>query len=72
MSRHLTFVDAVLAGSATTDQVDDWVDRWHTSDTGSIELHEFLGLDETEMESWLRETSTLDEIISQKRSERDG
>lgn len=68
MSRHLSFVDAVLAGQATTDDVDDWVERWHSSDTGDIELNQFLGLDEREMESWLRETESLDDIIVRRRT----
>lgn len=68
MSRELSFVDAVLAGRATADQVDNWVDRWHTSDAGGVELHDFLGLDESEMENWLNETHTLDEIIGRRRA----
>jgi hypothetical protein len=68
VSRHLSFVDAVLAGQATTDDVDDWVERWHSTDTGDTELHQFLGLDEREMESWLRETESLDDIIVRRRT----
>jgi hypothetical protein len=67
MSKKHTFVDAVLAGTATTEQVEDWVDQWHTTDTGDIELHAFLGLKESEMEAWLREITTLDEIIASRR-----
>ncbi|MFM7391352.1 MAG: hypothetical protein ACKO2R_02745 [Actinomycetota bacterium] len=66
MSSRKTFVDAVLTGSATVDQVDDWVERWHTTDTGEVELHEFLGLEMSEMESWLCELATLDEIIARR------
>ena len=68
MSRHLSFVDAVLAGQATTDDVDDWVERWHSTDTGDIELHQYLGLDEREMESWPRQTESLDDIIVRRRT----
>ena len=61
-----TFVDAVLAGLASTDDVDDWIERWHTTDTGDKELHEFLGLLETEMESWLQSGETLEQIIARR------
>ncbi|MEY3131957.1 MAG: hypothetical protein RLZ29_294 [Actinomycetota bacterium] len=61
-----TFVDAVLAGLASTDDVDDWIERWHTTDTGDTELHEFLGLLETEMESWLQSGETLEQIIARR------
>ena len=61
-----TFVDAVLAGLASPDQVDDWIERWHTTDTGDTELHDFLGLEETEMESWLQSGETLEQIIARR------
>ena len=61
-----TFVDAVLAGLASPDQVDDWIERWHTSDTGDTELHDFLGLEETEMESWMQSGETLEQIIARR------
>jgi hypothetical protein len=66
MSSELSFVEAVLAGKATGDQVDDWVDRWHTADSADTELHTFLGLNEAEMESWLTESLTLEEIIGRR------
>jgi hypothetical protein len=66
MSSGLSFVEAVLAGKATADQVDDWVDRWHTTDSADTELHTFLGLNEAEMESWLTESLTLEEIIGRR------
>lgn len=61
-----TFVDAVLAGLASLDQVDDWIERWHTSDTGDTELHDFLGLQESEMESWMQSGETLEQIIARR------
>lgn len=66
MSSELSFVEAVLAGKATADQVDDWVDRWHTANNAETELHIFLGLSETEMESWLTESLPLEEIIGRR------
>lgn len=58
-----TFIDAVLAGRATADDVDDWIEKWHTTDTGDIEIHEFLGLNESEMEAWARSDATLEQLI---------
>ena len=58
-----TFVDAVLAGRATADDVDDWIEKWHTTDTGDVELHEFLGLNESDMEAWVRSNATLEQLI---------
>ena len=58
-----TLIDAVLAGRATADDVDDWIEKWHTTDTGDIEIHEFLGLNESEMEAWARSDATLEQLI---------
>ena len=58
-----TFIDAVLAGRATADDVDDWIEKWHTTDTGDIELHEFLSLNESEMGAWVRSDATLEQLI---------
>ncbi|NBY57343.1 MAG: hypothetical protein EBQ57_03260 [Actinobacteria bacterium] len=62
----LTFVDAVLAGRATAEDVDDWIERWHTTDTGDTELHEFLGLNEDEMGLWVSANATLEQIIARR------
>lgn len=40
---HRTFIDAVLAGDAVLSDLDDWVGRWHDSDS-DLKLHEWLGL----------------------------
>jgi hypothetical protein len=61
-----TFIDAVLAGRAKTDDIDDWIERWHTTDTGEIELHEFLGLNENEMELWVGSHASLEQIIASR------
>lgn len=37
------FVDAVLAGEAAWNELDDWVAEWHSSDSEQ-DLHEWLGL----------------------------
>jgi hypothetical protein len=38
-----TFIGHCVAGTARAEEFDDWVHRWHESDTG-MELHEFLGM----------------------------
>lgn len=65
MSRReiLTFVDAVLAGDALSDDVDDWVDAWHDapeeSPISDLRLHEYLGLTESEYGTWVMHPESL-------------
>jgi hypothetical protein len=64
-----TFVDRCLAGEALLDEIDDYVDIWHSSDA-AIPLHEFLGLSWDEYSAWVGNPRVLPFIISSKRSGR--
>jgi hypothetical protein len=47
-----TFMERYLAGEARDDEIDDYVDAWHTT-PGGQELHEFLGMSKDEYGLWL-------------------
>lgn len=47
-----TFMDDVGAGSATPDQIDDYIDNWHDSAENGTPLHTFLGLTWDEYKRW--------------------
>jgi len=47
-----TFMDEYLAGRATQDDIDDWIEEWHQGDSG-LEAHEFLGLTWPEYSRWV-------------------
>lgn len=38
------FIDDVLSGKATYDDLEDYVDKWHECGGAGVELHEYLGL----------------------------
>jgi hypothetical protein len=59
-------VDDLLAGRATLEDVEDYVDRWHESDDHR-ELHEFLGLDWDEYALWAERPHTLRHIVFARR-----
>jgi len=50
---HTTFIDACAAGTAAPSELDDYVEFWHTHDTGNS-LEEFLGLTTEEFDQLLR------------------
>jgi hypothetical protein len=57
-----SFVDLCLEGKVLPDQIDDFVDAWHSA-AGDEPLHEYLGMDESEYSLWLRDPDTLSYIV---------
>lgn len=43
MSNRLPFVDLAVRGDVMPDEIDDFIDTWHASDSEQ-ELHDYLGL----------------------------
>ena len=71
---NLTFVHAVLAGTASAEEVDDWIDRWHDSPCGEdgnqaivdgyhCELHEYLGMPWGEYAEWVAHPESILKLI---------
>lgn len=52
------FVDACLQGDALLDEIDDYVDKWHESDSDE-ELDTFLGFTESEYDLWLNQGDSI-------------
>ena len=48
-----SFIEAYLAGEVNLDNLDDYIQHWHTNDTGN-ELREFLGMTSEEYTEWLK------------------
>lgn len=57
------FIDLCLAGHALPEDIDDFVDQWHDSDS-TLPLSEYLGMSSDEYESWLHAPDTLNSIIT--------
>ena len=57
-----TFVDDWKAGIAQPDQIDDYVDRWHTSNS-TLSLAAFLGLTSDQYTRWLEKPEQLHQIL---------
>lgn len=65
-----TFISAVLAGQASPDDADDWVEVWHDNP----HLHEQAGLDDflgftvTEAANWVRDPDVIHEIVEARKT----
>ena len=66
MSKQQTFIDLCLAGEASIEEIDDFVDAWHADPEGG-ELHYYLGMTEEEYSLWLRAPDALPCILRARR-----
>jgi hypothetical protein len=56
------FIDLCLSGDVLTEEIDDFVDKWHESDSDES-LEDFLGLTAREYELWVKNPKFLDYIV---------
>lgn len=60
-----TFFEQYLAGDVEADDIDDFVDFWHSQFAGSEvypPLHDFLGMQQAEYSAWVADSSSLPRI----------
>lgn len=65
----LTFMGLYLNGQASSQEIDDYVDKWHTN-PGMQEIYEFLGMSEEEYSLWLRDPDALPYIARARKEAR--
>ncbi|MDF3821617.1 hypothetical protein P3G55_17055 [Leptospira sp. 96542] len=62
LSNSKSFIDLCLAGERFIDEIDDFVDEWHDSDS-TLSLSEFLGMTKDEYALWVEKPGILSYII---------
>lgn len=62
-----SFIELVLDGQASCEEADDFVERWHESDS-TMSLHKYLGLSWEDYALWVKSPSELESIIARRRS----
>jgi hypothetical protein len=65
MSDTAAFLDLVARGEASLDEIDDFIDRWHGSDTQQS-LASYLGMTDDEYAAWLAEPDQLAAIQARR------
>lgn len=58
----LKFMDACLQGEALLEEIDDFIDEWHESDSNE-EVYEYLGMTFEEYSLWVENDSILKTIF---------
>lgn len=62
ISKSKTFIDLCLLGQRFIDEIDDFVEEWHDSDSKQS-LSEFLGMTKEEYSLWVEKPGILSYII---------
>jgi len=66
MSEQLSFLEGVLEGRAKIAEIDDFVERWHESESAA-DLSDYLGMRPDEYSLWLENPEMLAVICSARR-----
>lgn len=56
------YMDELLDGEAFLDEIDDYIDDWHNSDSDE-KIYEYLGMTEEEYGLWVEDESVLKSIV---------
>jgi hypothetical protein len=64
-----TFMDAVLAGDALHQDIDEWIDAWHESPAeDTTELHDYLGMTWEEYRLFVERPESLRFALAARRT----
>ncbi len=61
-----SFIARCLQGELLTEEIDNWVEQWHHSDS-ELSLAEYLGMTVEEYNAWLLDDGILPFIIKARR-----
>lgn len=62
------FIQLALRGEVLSDEIDDFVEAWHLSDTDE-EMHIFLGMSFEEYSLWASDPDAIELILSARHSD---
>ena len=62
-----SFIELCLSGERRLDDVDDFIESWHSGSGGDVTLREALGLSNQEYSVWLATPEILGDIIEKRR-----
>ena len=64
-----SFIELVVDGKVSVDEIDDFVDVWHRKPNGES-LYKYLGMEKSEYALWVRDPDSLTLIIKARREGR--
>ena len=62
------FLDLCVSGQASADEIDDFVDAWHESNSTQT-LAEFLGMTAAEYQRWVIDPASLTSLVQSHRQQ---
>jgi len=64
------YISMCLSGDALLTDVNDFIDKWHETDTG-LSIEDYLGMSKHEYNAWLLDDSILPYIIRSRHEKKD-
>ena len=64
----MDYVDLVLEGLATIDEIDYYIEKWHEDKSVECELYDYLGMTESEYFDWVRDPDYIHEILLRRKN----
>jgi len=65
-----SFIEKCINGDASLDEIDNYIDEWHDSDSDiNLELHEFLGMSWEEYSLWAVKPRLLAERLNHRKQD---
>lgn len=62
-----TFIDMCVEGTKKFEDLDDFIDEWHKSDS-KIDLRKAIGLTKSQYEDFLRDDAFIEDLILQEKA----
>lgn len=64
----MSYIADVIAGKATLDEIDDYIEYWHTHADVLGRLHDHLGMTWDEYRHWVAHPDSLEEVVAARRA----
>jgi len=65
------FIELVLEGKVSPEDIDLYVEEWWHSSVFDVELYDYLGMTWVEYSTWARNPNKLEEIINNRKGRGD-
>lgn len=59
-----SFLQQCVDGTAEIDEIDDFIEHWHTVPEDEVPLHSYLGFSKEDFANWIKSDASLEDIVN--------